>query len=113
MITLPLSTKRMPSFYNFFWKLLNSPQMKAILCTFTEKFQRRIQNNPYSEVYSVQKQPFTGVFRKRCSENLQQIYRRTPMPNCDFNKVIKLYCGRTLAWVLSCKFAAYFPKTFL
>ena len=24
---------------------------------------------------------------KRCSENMQQIYRRIPMPKCDFNKV--------------------------
>ena len=23
---------------------------------------------------------------KRCSENIQQIYSRTPMPTCDFNK---------------------------
>ena len=28
-----------------------------------------------------------GVLRKRCSENMQQIYRRAPMPKCDFNKV--------------------------
>ena len=34
-----------------------------------------------------QKQPFRGVFIKRCSENMQQIYRRTPMLKCDFNKV--------------------------
>ena len=26
-----------------------------------------------------QKQPSNGVFRKRCSENMQQIYRRTPV----------------------------------
>ena len=26
-----------------------------------------------------------GVLRKRCSENMQQIYRRTPMPKCDLN----------------------------
>ena len=91
MITLPLSTKRMPSFYNFFLEMLHSPQMKAILCTFTEKFQGRIQYNPYSEVHSVQKQPFRGVFRKRFSENMQQIYKRRPMPNCDFNKVLQLY----------------------
>ena len=26
----------------------------------------------------------TGVFRKRCFENMQQIYRRTLMPKCDF-----------------------------
>ena len=35
----------------------------------------------------MQKQPSRGVLRKRCSENMQQIYRRTPMPKCDFNKV--------------------------
>ena len=25
----------------------------------------------------------------RCSENMQQMSRRTPMPKCDFNKVAK------------------------
>ena len=30
------------------------------------------------------KQPSRGVLRKSCSENLQQIYRRTPMPKYDF-----------------------------
>ena len=34
-----------------------------------------------------QKQPFRGVPLKRCSENMQPIYRRTPIPKCDFNKV--------------------------
>ena len=29
------------------------------------------------------KQPSRGVFRKMCSENTQQIYRRTPMLKCD------------------------------
>ena len=39
-----------------------------------------------------QKQSLRGVPRKRCSENMQQIYRRTPMPKCDFNKVaLQLY----------------------
>ena len=28
-----------------------------------------------------------GVPRKMCSENMQQNYRRIPMPKCDFNKV--------------------------
>ena len=37
---------------------------------------------------SVQKQPSRGVLSKRCSENMQQIYRRTPMLKCDFNKVV-------------------------
>ena len=36
-----------------------------------------------------QKQPSGDVLSKRCSENMQQIYRRTPMPKCYFNKVAK------------------------
>ena len=35
----------------------------------------------------MQEQPSRGVLMKRCSENMQQIYRRTPMPKCDLNKV--------------------------
>ena len=46
------------------------------------EIQVRIQKISY-----LQKQPFRGVFRKRYSENMQQIYRRTPMPKSDFNKV--------------------------
>ena len=37
--------------------------------------------------YSMQKQPSRSVLRKRCSENMQQNYRRAPMPKCEFNKV--------------------------
>ena len=60
-----------------------------------------------------QKQPPIGVPRKKCSENMQQIYRRTPMPKCDFNKVaLQLYSNRTSAWMISCKLYAYFRKTF-
>ena len=33
----------------------------------------------------IQKQPSRGVPRKGCSENMQQIYRRTTMPKYDFN----------------------------
>ena len=33
----------------------------------------------------VKKQSSTGVLRKRCSENMQQIYRKTPMPKFHFN----------------------------
>ena len=40
----------------------------------------------------IQKQPSRAVLRKRCSENIQQIYRRTAMPKCDFNK---LFCNFT------------------
>ena len=41
-----------------------------------------------------QKQPFRGVLSKRCSENMQQIYRRTPMLKCDFNKVAEQLINR-------------------
>ena len=58
---------------------------------------------------SFQKQPFRGAIEKRRSENMQQIYRRKPMPKCDFNKVALQH---TSAWVFSCKFAAYFQNAF-
>ena len=35
------------------------------------------------------KQPPRAVLRKRCSENMQQIYRRAPKSKRDFNKVAK------------------------
>ena len=46
-------------------------------------------------------------------EHMQEIYRRTPMPKCDFNKVAKqLYWNHTLTWVFYYKFAAYFQGIF-
>ena len=35
------------------------------------------------------KQPSRGVLLQRCSENMHQIYRKTPMGKCNFNKVAK------------------------
>ena len=40
--------------------------------------------------YQFQKQPLRGVPKKRCSENMQQIYRRTPMPKCDFRQLSEI-----------------------
>ena len=63
--------------------------------------------------YEMQKQPSIGVLMKRCSENIQQIDKRTPMPKCDFNKVAKQLCWNHIsACVLSCQFAAYFQNNF-
>ena len=45
---------------------------------------------------SVQRQLFRGVLSKSCSENMQQIYRRAPMPKCDFNKVASNFIEITL-----------------
>ena len=58
-------------------------------------------NNEY--LNKQQKRPLSGVLGKRCSENMQQIHRRTPMPKCDFNKVAAINFN---------KFAAYFQNTF-
>ena len=35
----------------------------------------------------LQKHPFRNILEESCSKNMQQIYRETPMPKCDFNKV--------------------------
>ena len=39
--------------------------------------------------FKTQKQPSIVVLRKKCSENMQQIYRRATMPKSDFNEVAK------------------------
>ena len=38
----------------------------------------------------MQKQPTIGVPRKMCSEDIQQIYKRTLIPKRDLNKVVKM-----------------------
>ena len=51
-----------------------------------------------SQIFDRQKQHLGGIPTKRCSENMQQIYRRTPMLKYDFNKVaLQLYLKHTLA----------------
>ena len=58
--------------------------------------------------------PDRGVSRKKCSENMRQIYRKTPMPKYDFNKVAKqLYWNHISAWVFSCKFVCIFSEHLL
>ena len=47
------------------------------MCAYTDFFLRN----------HFQKQPSSGVLIKGCSENKQEIFRRTPVPKCDFNKV--------------------------
>ena len=89
-----------------------------ILLTFQNIIQSRkcihllmIQNGETWHYF--QKQLLRGVPWKRCSKNMQQIYRRTPMPKSDFNKVAKqFYWNYTSVLVLSCKSVAYFQNTF-
>ena len=58
------------------------------------------------------KHPTNGVFRKRCSENMQKI----DTAPCRSVILIKLLCklswNHTSAWVFSCKFVAYFQNIF-
>ena len=71
------------------------------------------QTHAWTRFIEIQKQPFRGVHSKRCSDNMQQNYRRTPMPKCDFNKVaLQLYWNHTWAWVFPGKFAAYLQNIF-
>ena len=39
------------------------------------------------KTFQLPRQLSRGVLKKRCSENMQQIYRGALMPKCDFNKV--------------------------
>ena len=48
-----------------------------------------------------------------CSENMQQIYRKTLMPKCDFNKAAKqLYWKRTSEWEFSFKQGGHHVNVF-
>ena len=47
---------------------------------------------PWYRVY--QKQPSRRVLEKRISENMQQIYRRTPMPKCNLIEItLRHWCS--------------------
>ena len=42
-------------------------------------------------LFVVQKKPSIGVLIKRCSEIMQQIYRRTPKPKCDLINLLHIF----------------------
>ena len=45
-----------------------------------------------------QKQPARGVPKKKCSENIKQVYKRAAIPKCNFNKVtLQLYLNHSSA----------------
>ena len=46
---------------------------------------RQISVNEMLEMTPLQKQPSRAVLIKRCSEKMQQIYRKTPMTKYDFS----------------------------
>ena len=58
-----------------------------------------------------QKQPSRCVLRKRCSENMQPIYRRIRMPKFDFNKAATLlesHFGMGVLLSICCIFSEHF-----
>ena len=53
--------------------------------------QTSFPKNKKFSLCNIHKQPTRSVLKEK-SENMQQIYRKTPMPKCDFNKVaLQLY----------------------
>ena len=47
----------------------------------------------------LQKEPPRGVLKKRYSENMQQIYRRAPMPKCEFAAYFQNTFSKKHLWV--------------
>ena len=74
---------------------VNSKDSRKIPQTLLQYLQKLLTRS-YSQGYSVQKQPFRGVLRKRYSEDMQQIYRKTSMPKCFFNKFAENFIKITL-----------------
>ena len=50
---------------------------------------RELQSSHKAIGWNMQKQCSRGIFRKKCSENMQQIYRRKSMSKCGFNNIAK------------------------
>ena len=95
------------SFWNF-KKALLSWIIFAQIWAYPSVLIKTLHLSTWKKTQIMQKQPSRGVLRKKYSENMQQIYRRIPMPKCD----LQLNWNRTSAWVSACKLAAYFQNTF-
>ena len=80
---------------------LSNPFLLQYYCSVKyRKIKMKVKKEKSFSLLYIKKQPYRGVLRKRCYENMQQIHSRTPMPKCDFNKVAsQLYWNHTLAWV--------------
>ena len=89
------------------------PKLRCAIQTPKFKTTVNIQEDTVICESYLQKQPFRCVLKRRCSENMQEIYRRTPMPKCNFNEVaLQLHWNCTSTWVFSCKFDGCFQSTF-
>lgn len=70
-----------------------SNQANEIIQIFTEYFSKRVVSLAngilHESVYENNSQKLfpRGIVIKKCSGNMQQLYRKTPMSKCAFNKV--------------------------
>ena len=72
------------------WFVYKITENDCCLRLFPEFIQtQKRYSNSFDKITILQKQPSRGVLKKRCSENIEKIYRRTPMPKCNFNKIAK------------------------
>ena len=105
------------------WQVLFLVKFQAFImnsCYYKCRYELKKKNilfnrnfHAFSMMKNLQKHPLRDAFRRRYSENMQQIYRRTPMLICDFNiMALQLYWNGTSAWVFSRKCAAYFQNIF-
>ena len=70
-------------FWGIFEKLFSCPN--STLDVTSNNFELKLIADKLT--WLLQKQSSIGVLKKRCSKNMQQIYRRTPIPKYDFNKI--------------------------
>ena len=56
-------------------------------------------NDKSFNLMKLSKQPLRGVHIKRYFENMQQIYRKTPMQKCDFNTAKHFECLNFSFWI--------------
>ena len=70
---------------------VNVAQLLNVICLFVSSAFPVAASAPAQVIVTYEKQSLRGVPKERCSENMQQIYSRTPIPKCDFNKVALQY----------------------
>ena len=84
--------KHMKKGVEYYFDTLNYIPNETFLLTWTFEIFMILSDNDFRCLYShsnvCQKQPSRGVLKKRCPENMQQIYRRKLKPKCDFKKVV-------------------------
>lgn len=78
------------SFHKNVQNFLKEENMDQTVLNFDQNLLKISRKKQISKLNkSLQKQPFRSVLSKRGSENMKQIYSRTPILMCDLSKVAK------------------------